>query len=108
MGFEVLIQFYPAVPRRVPCARGRRPALRDLKSHRRYLQSVRSFEVVENETVVTWSPAEGAGAGAGQQADTQEARGGIQGEGGTGAIRGEPTNRRGGERIWSSPEPGKK
>jgi hypothetical protein len=45
------------------------------------------------------------GAGAGHEADTQEARGGVQSEGGAGRDQRRPDGGRAGERVWGSPEP---
>src|SRR5260370_40906293 len=45
------------------------------------------------------------GAGAGHEADTQEARGGVQSEGCAGSNQGRPDGGRAGERVWGSSEP---
>src|SRR5213595_3562534 len=45
------------------------------------------------------------GAGARYEADTQEARGGVQGEGGAGRDQRRPDCRRVGEHVRGSPEP---
>src|SRR6202040_1783074 len=45
------------------------------------------------------------GGGAGHEADTQEARGGVQGQGGAGRDQRRAHCRRAGERVRSSPEP---
>src|SRR6202035_3322631 len=61
----------------------------------------------KRDSWLRWSPALGSadGAGAGHEADTQEARGGVQGEGGAGGDQRRPDCRRAGERIRGSPEP---
>src|SRR5271165_7270187 len=45
------------------------------------------------------------GARAGDEADTQEARSGVQGEGGAGSDQGRPDGCRAGEHVWGSSEP---
>src|SRR5712671_5389393 len=45
------------------------------------------------------------GAGAGHEADTEEAQRGVQGEGGAGGDQGRSDDRRAGERVRGSSEP---
>ena len=54
-----------------------------------------------------WSsaPRSAVGAGAGHEADTQEARVIVQGEGGVGGDQGRPDGCRVGQGFWGSPEP---
>src|ERR1700680_122182 len=77
--------------------------------HRGGKTGERSFELdPENETVGYGGPlpvGSADDAGAGHEADTQEARGGVQGQGGAGGDQGRADRRRVGERVRGSPEP---